>query len=135
MSNSALARMTADITSAYVGNNKLSTDQLPELIATIHKSLALADGTSDRALTTKQPAVSIKKSMTPDYLICLEDGRKLKTLKRHLRNAFGLTPEQYRSKWGLPADYPMTAPNYSLKRSSMAKKIGLGRTRHKKRKT
>lgn len=120
-----LLRMTAQITSAYVQRNQVSGDQLPELIRTVFAAIS---GSSEHAPTgATTPAVPVKKSIMPDYIICLEDGRKLKMLKRHLRTAYGLSPEQYRQKWGLPPDYPMVAPNYAQQRSVFAKKIGLGR--------
>jgi predicted transcriptional regulator len=122
-----LLRMTSEVTAAYVSNNPLAAAQLPEIIRTIHSSLAgLQSGGS--AAEPLAPAVPIKKSVHDDYIVCLEDGKKLKMLKRHLRTAYGLTPEEYRQKWGLPADYPMVAPNYAAQRSAFAKKIGLGRT-------
>jgi predicted transcriptional regulator len=122
-----LLRMTSEVTAAYVSNNPLAAAQLPEIIRTIHASLAgLQSGaTAAEPLT---PAVPVKRSVHDDYIVCLEDGKKLKMLKRHLRTAYGLTPEEYRQKWGLPADYPMVAPNYAAQRSAFAKKIGLGRS-------
>ena len=122
-----LLRMTSEVTAAYVSNNSLNAAQLPEIIRTIHSSLAgLQSGGA--AAEPLAPAVPIKKSIHDEYIVCLEDGKKLKMLKRHLRTAYGLTPEEYRQKWGLPADYPMVAPNYAAQRSAFAKKIGLGRT-------
>jgi predicted transcriptional regulator len=121
-----LLRMTAQIASAYVGKNPVSSGQLPDVIKAVYASMAGLD-TPAAAAGTPKPAVALKKSITPDYIVCLEDGKKLKMLKRHLRTAYGLTPEQYRQKWGLPADYPMVAPNYAEQRSVFAKKIGLGR--------
>ncbi len=122
-----LLRMTTEVAAAYVSNNSLSTAQLPEVIRTIHASLATlqAGGAGGEPPT---PAVPIKKSVTADFIICLEDGKKLKMLKRHLRTSYGMTPDEYRAKWGLAADYPMVAPNYAAQRSAFAKKIGLGRT-------
>lgn len=117
--------MVTKIVSAYVSKNNVAADQLPELIATVHKALDI-DGARDEATTPRQPAVPIKKSVQPDHIICLEDGRKLKMLKRHLRASFNMTPEEYRAKWGLPQSYPMVAPKYAAKRSELAKKIGLG---------
>ena len=118
---------TADIVASHVRNNSVAIGDLPQLIKTVHESLlALGDeGPSEKP----QPAVSIRRSVTPDFIICLEDGRKLKLLKRHLATAYGLTPEEYREKWGLSPDYPMVAPNYAKQRSSLAKKIGLGKRR------
>lgn len=120
-----LLRMTAQITAAYVQRNPVSGEQLPELIRTVYAAMSGPGDHAPAGATT--PAVPIKKSIMPDYIICLEDGRKLKMLKRHLRTAFNLSPEQYRQKWGLPPDYPMVAPNYAQQRSVFAKKIGLGR--------
>jgi predicted transcriptional regulator len=126
-SNGELLRMTAQVAAAYVGNNALPTSQLPEVIRTIYSSISGLDGGASVAGTGARPIVPIKKSIAPDYIICLEDGKKLKMLKRHLRTSYGMTPEEYRIKWGLPADYPMVAPNYAAQRSAFAKKIGLGR--------
>jgi predicted transcriptional regulator len=122
-----LLRMTAEVAAAYVGNNPVAAAQLPEVIKTIHASISALDGGAPVGASGLKPIVPIKKSITPDYIICLEDGKKLKMLKRHLRTSYGLTPEEYRIKWGLPADYPMVAPNYAEQRSAFAKKIGLGR--------
>ena len=124
-----LLRMTTDVAAAYFSNNSLPSLQLPEVIRTIHESLtALRGGEAAAPAEPPTPAVPVKKSGTPDYIVCLEDGRKLKMLKRHLRTAFNMTPDDYRRRWGLGADYPMVAPNYAAKRSALAKKIGLGRT-------
>ncbi len=121
-------RMAAEIVSAYVSRNAVPVDQLPEVIKAVHASLAaLQAGDLKSREPAPKPVVPIKKSLTPDYIICLEDGRKLKMLKRHLRSTYGMTPDEYRAKWGLPADYPMVAPNYAAQRSAFAKKIGLGR--------
>jgi predicted transcriptional regulator len=123
-----LLKMTTDIVSAYVGKNVLSTHHIPDLINAVHASLVgLRSGAGIASSEALTPAVPIKKSVTPDYIICLEDGKKLKMLKRHLRSTYAMTPEDYRAKWGLPADYPMVAPNYAAQRSEFAKKIGLGR--------
>jgi predicted transcriptional regulator len=123
-----LLRMTADVVAAYVSNNPLPTGQLADVISAVHASLKALDGKGGEAKAQPlRPAVPVRKSITPDYLICLEDGKKLKMLKRHLRSTYNLTPEEYRQKWGLPADYPMVAPNYAEQRSAFAKKIGLGR--------
>jgi predicted transcriptional regulator len=125
-----LLRMTAEIVAAYVGNNSLSADQVPEIVRTVGAALRQIDkGENGSEKTVGKPAVPIRKSVTPDFIICLEDGRKLKMLKRHLRTTFGLTPDEYRARWGLPADYPMVAPNYAKRRSEFAKKIGLGQKR------
>jgi predicted transcriptional regulator len=120
--------LAAEIVSAYVSNNPVSAADLPGLLTTVHTSLATASGgpASATAAEAQTPAVPVKKSVTPDYIICLEDGKKLKMLKRHLRTTYGMTPEQYRLKWGLPSDYPMVAPNYAKARSELAKAMGLG---------
>lgn len=124
-----LLRMTVDIVSAYVGNNVLPTQQIPDVITTVYASLTdLKGGHRDIQAEPLRPAVPIKKSVTPEYIVCLEDGKKLKMLKRHLRSTYGMSPDDYRTKWGLPQDYPMVAPNYAAQRSEFAKKIGLGRT-------
>ena len=128
-----LLELTADIVAAYVGNNTVAQSDLPKLIANIYQSLATApeggvDNKPAEAMELK-PAVPVRKSITPDFIICLEDGKKFKSLKRHLRTHYDLSPEQYREKWGLPADYPMVAPNYAEARSSLARKIGLGQNR------
>jgi len=122
-----LLRMTADVVAAYVSNNTLPTQQLAEIITIVYASLRSLDGELDSKNEPLKPAVPIRKSITPEYLICLEDGKKLKMLKRHLRSTYGMTPDDYRAKWALPADYPMVAPNYAAQRSAFAKKIGLGR--------
>ena len=125
-----LLRLTAKIVASYVGNNSLGADQVPEIVRTVStalKQIEQGDNGPDKAVG--KPAVPIRRSITPDYIICLEDGRKLKMLKRHLRTTFGLTPDEYRTRWGLPADYPMVAPNYAKRRSEFAKKIGLGQKR------
>ena len=125
-----LLRLTAKIVASYVGNNSLGADQVPEIVRTVStalKQIEQGDNGPDKAVG--KPAVPIRRSVTPDYIICLEDGRKLKMLKRHLRTTFGLTPDEYRTRWGLPADYPMVAPNYAKLRSEFAKKIGLGQKR------
>ncbi|WP_259779672.1 MucR family transcriptional regulator [Aestuariispira ectoiniformans] len=125
-----LVRCTADIVGAYVGNNKTSSDAIPGLIEMVFTSFNRLNGSSaSRSAPSRKAAISVKKSVTPDYLVCLEDGKKLKMLKRHLRTNYDMTPEEYRNKWGLPADYPMVAPNYAAQRSAFAKKIGLGRNR------
>ena len=125
-----ILRMTAEVVAAYVRNNTLPATQLPEVINTVYGTLNRVNGSSVASLNVQaqRAAVSVRRSITPDYIICLEDGKKLKMLKRHLRTAYGLTPDEYRIKWGLPPDYPMVAPNYSKKRSTFAKKIGLGRS-------
>jgi len=126
-SSDGILSLTADIVSAYVSKNPLPTLALPDLIAQTHRSLSgLAAGTTVEEAPALVPAVSIKKSVTPDYIISLEDGRKFKSMKRHL-GLLGMTPAEYRAKWGLASDYPMVAPNYAAQRSELAKKIGLGR--------
>jgi predicted transcriptional regulator len=122
----ALIALTADIVSAHVSNNSVPLNDLPSLIQNVHGALH-ALGREDAAPEVKQePAVSVRASVKPDYIVCLEDGKKLKMLRRHLQTHYQMTPEQYRSKWNLPADYPMVAPNYTEQRRSLAKKIGLG---------
>ena len=122
-----LIEMTTDIVSAYVGNNVVTAADLPVLIQSIHRALATINQAPEQVeQTPKDPAVPVKKSITPDFLICLEDGRKFKSLKRHLRTKYNLSPEDYRAKWGLPKDYPMVAPNYARARSDLAKQMGLG---------
>ena len=124
-----ILRMTAEVVAAYVGNNSLPATQLPDVISTVYGTLRRVNGVTTHVNgTVKKAAIPIRRSITPDYIVCLEDGKKLKMLKRHLRTVYGLSPEEYRSKWGLPADYPMVAPNYSKQRSAFAKKIGLGRS-------
>ncbi len=118
--------LTAEIVSSHVSNNSTGHESLPELIQSVFDKLT-ALASDEPAPTALTPAVPIRKSVTDDYIVCLEDGRKLKMLKRHLMTAYGMTPEQYRAKWGLKADYPMVAPAYARKRQELAKKIGLGR--------
>lgn len=121
-----ILELTAGIVSAYIGNNPVQSSDLTTLIKDIHG--VMTDLSKDRAAhVNTEPAVSIKKSITDEFLICLEDGKKFKSLKRHLRSKYDLTPQQYREKWGLPHDYPMVAPSYARKRSSLAKEMGLGR--------
>jgi len=120
-------RLASEIVAAYVSNNPVSAAELPELIKRVHGTLdALGTGTGPS--TVAKPAVAVERSITPEYLVCLEDGKKLKMLKRYLRSRYKLSPEEYRSKWGLGADYPMVAPNYAARRSAYAKEIGLGRS-------
>jgi len=123
--NITVLGLTAQIVSAHVSNNSVSPDALPSLIQEVYKTLA-GVGNEQSEPERPQPAVPVKKSVFADHIICLEDGKKLKMLKRHLKTAYNMTPEQYRDRWGLPADYPMVAPNYARHRSSLAKKIGLG---------
>jgi predicted transcriptional regulator len=125
-STSTLIELTADIASAYVGNNTVASGDLPSVIQAIFKALSSVDVPVEAPPEPKTPAVSIKKSLTDDYLICLEDGRRFKSLKRHLRTKYNLSPEEYRAKWGLPKTYPMVAPAYAAARSSLAKQMGLG---------
>jgi len=125
--NANLLEMTADMFSAYVSNNTVSPDGVAALIGSIHATMTqLSTGAVEPEPENKEPAVPIRKSITPDYLICLEDGRKFKSLKRHLRTKYDMSPEEYRSKWGLAKDYPMVAPNYAKARSDLAKQMGLG---------
>ena len=125
-----LIELTADVVSAYVSNNSVSATDLPTLIAEVHAALGRAGNGADHAVADKpKPAVNPKKSITDDYIICLEDGKKFKSLKRHLMTHYNLTPDQYRERWGLDASYPMVAPNYALARSNLAKQMGLGRKR------
>jgi predicted transcriptional regulator len=126
--------LTAEIVSAYVSNNTTAASELPALIGQVHAALArVAEGQPPAATAPAKPAVPIKKSLTAEYIVCLEDGKKFKSLKRHLRTQYSMTPEQYRDKWGLPPDYPMVAPNYAVARSQLAKKMGLGQQRAGKR--
>ena len=120
--------LTAQIVSAHLTHNAVRADALPALIQSVYATLASV-GVEPAPVEKQQPAVPVKRSVFPDYIVCLEDGKKLKMLKRHLQTSYGLTPEQYRERWGLPADYPMVAPNYAERRSDLAKKIGLGRKR------
>ncbi len=123
---SGLIELTADIASAYVSNNSVAASDLPSIIQSIFKALTVVDGPVEVPEAPKTPAVPIKKSMTDDFLICLEDGRKFKSLKRHLRTKYNLSPDEYRAKWGLPRTYPMVAPAYAAARSNLAKQMGLG---------
>ena len=125
--NSAeLLKLTAEIVAAHISNNSLQAAELPQLISQVHASLS-DTGKAASKEERPAPAVSIKKSVMPDFIVCLEDGKKLKMLKRHLKTSYDLTPKQYRERWGLPADYPMVAPNYAKRRSALAKEIGLGK--------
>jgi predicted transcriptional regulator len=127
--------LTAEIVSAYVSNNTVAAAELPALIGQIYSALSRVSGkTADPAAEPLKPAVSVKKSITPEYLVCLEDGKKFKSLKRHLRTQYNMTPEQYREKWALGADYPMVAPNYAAARSQLAKQMGLGQQRRRRAK-
>jgi predicted transcriptional regulator len=124
---SEIIEMTADIVAAYVGHNSVSAGELASLIQSVHRALAgVSSGAEQVETAPKEPAVPIKRSITADHLICLEDGRKFKSLKRHLRTKYNMSPEDYRAKWGLAKDYPMVAPNYAKARSELAKQMGLG---------
>lgn len=129
MTREDLLRITTKVVTAYVGNNTVTDTQIPEVIQTVYGSLEGISNGAQETKTKQKPAVPIKRSITPDHIICLEDGKQLKMLKRYLRTTHGLTPDEYRLKWGLPADYPMVAPNYAKKRSAFAKEIGLGKRR------
>ena len=124
---SSLLELTAELVAAFVSNNAVSAADLPSLITNVYQTLGSLDTEQEPEPEPLVPVVPVKKSVTPDYIICLEDGKKLKMLKRHLNRAYGMTPEEYRERWGLASDYPMVAPNYSKKRSSLAKDNGLGR--------
>jgi predicted transcriptional regulator len=125
--------LASDVVAAYVANNSLARPDLPALIAAVHSALAGLGRPATPALEKPEPAVPIKKSVTPDYLVSLEDGKKYKSLKRHLSTKYNMTPEQYREKWGLPYDYPMVAPNYAKARSELARSMGLGQKRASKK--
>lgn len=127
--------LTAQIVSAYVGNNTVPAADIPALINQVHAALTRVSGNgAEGASEPLKPAISVKKSITPEYLVCLEDGKKFKSLKRHLRTQYNMTPEQYREKWGLSPDYPMVAPNYAAARSELAKQMGLGHQRRRRSK-
>ena len=127
-----LITLTADIVSAHVSNNNVAVNDLPTLIQNVHRALsALGEGGAEPESKKQEPAVSVRSSIKPDYIVCLEDGKKLKMLKRHLMTHYQMTPEDYRQKWRLNADYPMVAPNYAEQRRSLAKKIGLGTKRRR----
>ena len=125
--------LAAEIVSAFVSNNSVPAAELPALIGNVHDALnRITVGSAQKVEETKQPpAVPVKKSVQPDYIVCLDDGKKFKSLKRHLRTVYNMTPDQYRAKWSLPADYPMVAPNYAAARSQLAKQMGLGARRRK----
>jgi predicted transcriptional regulator len=126
--------LTAGIVSAYVGNNPVASGDIPALINQVHSALQrVASGQGEAPAEALKPAVPIKRSIHADYIVCLEDGKKFKSLKRHLRSQYNMSPEQYREKWGLPADYPMVAPNYAAARSQLAKQMGLGQQRRRRR--
>jgi predicted transcriptional regulator len=126
--------LTANIVSAYLSNNPTPAAEIPNLISQIHAALQrVSNGRPETPAEPAKPAVPLKKSVTPDYIVCLEDGKRFKSLRRHLRTQYNITPEQYRDKWGLPADYPMVAPNYAVARSQLAKKMGLGQQRRRRK--
>lgn len=125
--HSELLSLTSDIVAAHVSNNAVSTTELPSLIETVFTKLSQLGGAAAEPAVQQKPAVPVKKSVHDDYVVCLEDGKKMKMLKRHLKTDHDMTPDEYRAKWGLPGDYPMVAPNYARKRQELAKKIGLGR--------
>ena len=130
--NDNLLTLTSNIVSAHLAHNTVSTEDIPALIRKVYSTLANVNQDNVTSSERPQPAVPIKKSIHADYIVCLEDGKKLKMLKRHLKTAYNMTPEQYRERWGLPADYPMVAPSYANQRSKLAKDIGLGTTSRKK---
>ena len=128
-----LITLTADIVAAHVSNNSVAVNDLPQLIANVHGALSTLSGAGSVAEAKPEPKVPIRSSVKPDYIVCLEDGKRLKMLKRHLMTHYQMTPDQYRQKWGLAADYPMVAPNYAEQRRTLAKSIGLGTKRRKTR--
>src|SRR5215217_5419517 len=128
-----LLTLTADIVAAHVSNNSVAVNDLPNLIQNVHQALATISSSSSGPEPRPEPKVSIRSSVKPDYIVCLEDGKKLKMLKRHLMTHYNMTPDQYRQKWGLAADYPMVAPNYAEQRRALAKSIGLGTKRKRTR--
>jgi predicted transcriptional regulator len=125
--------LTANIVSAYVGNNSVPSADIPNLISQVHSALKRVSGGQAGPAEPLKPAVPVKRSITPEYIVCLEDGQKFKSLKRHLRTRYNMTPDQYREKWALPVDYPMVAPNYAAARSQLAKDMGLGQQRRRRR--
>lgn len=130
----ALIDMTAEIVSAYVGNNEISAAELPSLIQQVYVSLAdVSQGVAFSDNEPLKPAIAVKRSISSDYIVCLEDGKKFKSLKRHLRAHYDMSPDEYRTKWGLPKDYPMVAPNYAQARSTLAKQMGLGQKSKRKK--
>mgnify|MGYP003401656579 CR=1 FL=1 len=132
--SSFLIEMVSDIVSAYVAHNPVPVADLPKLIEKVHATLTEIETSGSAEVTPElKPAVAVRKSVTDDHIVCLEDGKKFKSLKRHLRTQYNMTPEQYRDKWGLPPDYPMVAPNYAVARSQLAKKMGLGQQARKRK--
>ena len=129
--NETLITLTADIVSAHLSNNSVAVNDLPNLIANVHSALSGLGARQEPEPAKPEPRVSIRSSVKPDFIVCLEDGKKLKMLKRHLRSTYNMTPDEYRAKWNLPPDYPMVAPNYAEQRSAFAKKIGLGTKRRR----
>lgn len=129
--NSELLALTADIVAAHVSNNSVAVGDLPRMIADVYQTLSSVGDAPEEVAEELVPAVAIRSSIKPDYIVCLEDGKKLKMLKRHLKTAYNMTPDEYRQRWGLPSDYPMVAPNYAAQRSKLAKEIGLGTRRGK----
>ncbi|MED5396675.1 MAG: MucR family transcriptional regulator [Pseudomonadota bacterium] len=128
ISREHILRITVEIVTAFVSHNQQSSAEIPEIVQTVYNTLSgLANDATKVEPEFRKPAISVRRSVTPDFLFCLEDGRKMKMLKRHLRTSYNLTPDEYRSRWNLPSDYPMVAPNYAKRRSDFAKKIGLGR--------
>jgi len=126
--------LTAEIVSAYVSNNTVASSDIPALISQVHSALVrVSSGQGEATSEPLKPAVPVKRSINPDFIVCLEDGKKFKSLKRHLRTQYGMTPEQYREKWSLPPDYPMVAPNYAAARSQLAKQMGLGQQRRRRK--
>lgn len=132
--NNELLALTTDIVASHVSNNPVTVSEVPQLIRQVYSALADVDSAAPPEPELPKPAVPIRKSVTPDYIVCLEDGKKLKMLKRHIRTRYDLTPDEYRERWGLAPDYPMVAPNYASRRSALAKKIGLGKKRSRRRK-
>jgi len=127
-------QLTANIVSAYLSHNSVSASEIPSLISQVHSALTqVSGGRSEVIAEASRPAVPVKRSVNPDYIVCLEDGKKFKSLKRHLRTQYGMTPEHYREKWSLPPDYPMVAPNYAAARSQLAKQMGLGQQKRRSR--
>jgi predicted transcriptional regulator len=129
-----LLSLTTNIVAAHVSNNSVAVSDIPKLIRDVHETLSNVGNASERTPERPVPVVPIKRSVSPDYIVCLEDGKKLKMLKRHLKTAYNMSPEDYRERWGLPIEYPMVAPNYAKQRSKLAKQIGLG-TRARRRQT